>query len=211
MIHKSMINFETKREKIKRCLDNYKKGLDNETKDKFIDKWINKYKFAYGMQDNQKIYESWKKKGGLNYSFGEQTNNIILEHSEKLFTIKTIKDDIVIYIFLYFIEQYSRNGETEMIKGIYNSSTSKTRKEKKKENAIKGAISIIDFLGGDISVNKESTNLKLLLRDFLNNIEKYEIKKTSFNYRTTKEDLEFNLNLIIKNKSIEIREFIKEL
>lgn len=211
MIHKSMINFETKSEKIKKCLDNYKKGLDNETKDKFIDKWINKYKFCYEMQDNQKIYESWKEKGKLKYSFGEQINNIILEHSEKLFTIKTMKDDIVIYIFLYFIEQYSRNRETEMIKGIYKSSTSKTRKEKKKENAIKGAISIIDFLGGDISVNRESTNLKLLLRDFLNNIEKYEIKKTSFNYKTTKEDLEFNLNLIIKNKSIEIREFIKEL
>ena len=65
MIHKSMINFETKREKIKKCLDNYKKGLDNETKDKFIDKWINKYKFGYGMQDNQKIYENRKKKEDL--------------------------------------------------------------------------------------------------------------------------------------------------
>lgn len=202
---------ESIEDKMENYLNLYKKGLDTNKRSKFLDQWINEYKFTFSNpQDNNDFIKNIKERG-LCYSFREENKTTILKHSKNIFNHKTIRNEIKVYIFIFFIEQYLKKNINKMKKGIYNCSTTKQRETTKKKNAIKGANAIIDFLGGQYSSTQKASDLKLLLKDFLKNIDEYEIKKNTFNYCSTKESLEYDLNLVINHKSKEISDFVKEL
>jgi hypothetical protein len=143
----------------------------------------------------------------LRYKLPEKDINYLIEQSPKLFTLKTIDDESIMFSFFEYLTEYYKNSVSSMYKILTKKTT--TNKRDKKENAIKGANAIIDYLGGIFSNNENSKELKLMLRDFIGNPEKY--KNKTITHTITKDDLRSELRKIIPNKSTEIDEFIKGL
>lgn len=131
----------------------------------------------------------------------------LIEQSPRLFNLKTIKDENIVYSFLFNIHTYFKNIYKETHKLM--SKTSTTNKRNKKENAIKGANAIIDYLDGMYCDNIDSSKIKTILRDFINNPDKY--KNEPITYTITKDNLRSELRKIIPNKSKEIEDFVKGL
>lgn len=181
----------------------------NETIEEKMEKYLNDYKNGLNTEIQEKMNKEWNINCSFKYGFSEDIMQNIIKNSNLIFNQKTIREKYKVYIFIHFLERYIRGSQRKMLNSIHLTTTSNKRKDIKKKNAINGAYAIIDYLGGMYSDNENAANLKSFLHHFLKNVEDYEIKEHKLD--TSKEDLEYNINLIIKDKSLKIREFIKKL
>lgn len=134
--------------------------------------------------------------------------NYLIEQSPILFDFKTIRnEENIIFPFLIIMHKYFKNIHKRGYK--MDTKIRTTNKRNKKENAIKGAEAIIDYLGGLYTDNNDTARIKVILMDFMENPEKYKNKPIT--HTITKDDLRSELRKIIPNKSTEIDEFIKGL
>lgn len=131
----------------------------------------------------------------------------LIEQSPILFTLKTIQNEDIVYPFLILMHKYFKNIHKVGYKG--NTKIWSTNKRNKKENAIKGAKAIIDYLGGLYADNKDAAKLKAMLMCFVEYPETYKNKPIT--HTITKDELRTELRKILKNKSTEIDNFVSEL
>ncbi len=134
--------------------------------------------------------------------------NYLIEQSPNLFNLKTIINDDVVSPFLIIMHKYFKNIHKRGYK--LDTKILTTNKRNKKENAIKGAKSIIDYLGGLYADNKDAARLKSLLLTFIEYPEEFKNKKP-ITHTITKDQLRNELRKIFSNKSTEIDEFVKGL
>ncbi len=143
----------------------------------------------------------------LGYKLSEVDSAYLINQSPKLFNLRNIDNENLIHSFFEIMTEYYKNSISKMFKTIENKTTS--NKRNKKESAIKSANIILDYLGGSFSNNENAKELKLMLKDFIRNPEKYKNKDIA--HTITKDDLRSKLRIIIPKKSRKIEDFVKGL
>ena len=142
----------------------------------------------------------------IRWKFEKEVKEVIILHSNSLFSEDTrdkMKD------FLYIVCAYYKNNSVDkLFKTLKKGTTTDTRNNTKEKKALAGAKNIIDLLGGVATYNEDSKNLKALLYDFINDIEKYKVENIKFIKLV---ELRKSLRHLLKDKSFEIENFTKDL
>lgn len=174
---------ESRAEKIMELLDIEFKLRADEFKDRRVVKHIRRFTFPHDEREN------------------------IIHYAKYLFEkIEDDKIDYYIKILFDLLIQYELNSTTEILKLLQSRTTSDKRERQKEKNMLKGIDDILDYLGGFVTKNEKSSQLRMMLLELKSN--PHSFKGGVQNKSYTKQDLKSDLRQYFKGKTYAINHLV---
>ena len=144
------------------------------------------------------------------FTFPHYERENIIHYAKDLFEkIEDDKIDYYIKILFDLLIQYELNSTTEILKLLQSRTTSDKRESQKEKNMLKGIDDILDYLGGFVTKNEKSSQLRMMLLELKS--KPHSFKGGVQNKSYTKQDLKSDLRDHFKGQTDAINDLVNSL